>query len=75
MLSENFSKVSPFIRILLSVLRKYDFTLRNVETDRSCVHVVTNKLLYSKQSEHVWKSVRTAGFDAAQCVRWCLVCI
>jgi len=50
-----FNKSSPFNMVSLVVLRKYIFSLRKVEKDRSLVHVVTGRVNY------VWSNVKMFG--------------
>ena len=45
------NNASPFILVSLVVLRKYVFSLRKVEKDRSLVHVVTGRV------KNTWSNV------------------
>jgi len=51
---------SPFILVSLVILRKYVFSLRKVEKDRSLVHVVTGRV------KNVWSNVKMFGKASRQ---------
>ena len=54
-----FNNASPFILVSLVVLRKYVFSLRKVEKDRSLVHV-------TGRVENIWSNVKMFGKASKQ---------